>query len=128
MEPLISSKRVSEIFGDSLFKKEEPKEPRIEIQGLTSKFGFHPKRLASHKDEIIEMLSNLDSNFHQTGGGGWSFLNMCNDKNDVQWTGLHPTMEKLVVLGLGVEAIVPLMRQEMWAMLPGGMPYIQVKM
>ena len=72
------------------------------------------------------MLSHLPTGFHKSGGGGWSFLQACQDDNDVQWTGEHRTMDMLFALGQALGYVALALPREMWAALPGGMPYFVV--
>lgn len=76
--------------------------------------------------EIGELLSQLPDEFHIDKGGGWSFLNACNDRDGEQWTGFHATMEKLLMLGIASGQARILLPREMWDVLPGGMPYFAV--
>lgn len=96
-------------------------------QGVIHKIGFLTEKLNTRKEDIKSMLSQLPKEFMEDGGGGWSFLNMCNDKDGNQWTGLHKTMELLVALGNAIGCISFPMPKEMWSILPGGVPYISVK-
>ncbi len=74
------------------------------------------------------MLDELHPNFKASNGGGWSFLNACNRSDNMQWTGLHSTMEKLFMLGIAAGHVewMPAQR-DMWSAFPGGMPYVIVK-
>lgn len=139
--PLIDANRVTEILKDCLFrddetdrifeliKKEENPEEYIVVDGITNKFGFHPERIAQYEDEITEMLMNLPTEFHTMelhGGGGWSFLNACNDRNGEQWTGLHKTMDELFCLGQAIGKVKAHLPRSAWSALPGGVPYYVV--
>jgi len=55
-----------------------------------------------------------------------SFLNACQDRNGNQWTDLHQRMEQLFVLGQAAGFVSCLLPRDMWAALPGGMPYYVV--
>ena len=124
----LTAERVEYIFMDCLFKDDElPAEEYIPAPGITSSVGFHPERVESYKDEIAKMLGELPDEFQETGGGGMSFLNACNDKHGNQWTGMHETMEHLFQLGLAVGKVMCQMPREMWAILPCGMPYYVVR-
>jgi len=125
---MIDSQRVEEIFKDCLFKEGENTEKHIKAEGITSTVGFHPERLENHKQEIITMLGELPDAFHEGKGGGWSFLNACQDKNGRQWTDLHQRMEQLFQLGIGLGKAKFQMPREMWKVLPGGMPYICINL
>ena len=75
------------------------------------------------------MLVELPNEFMEEsagGGGGWSFLNTCYDKNGDQWTGMHLTMEQLFQLGIAAGVASYVMPRQMWAVFPGGMPYIVI--
>ena len=119
----LTAEKVKEIFDDSLFRDGEPTTNAIKVAGIVHNFGFHPERLKSHFDEIDKLLNQIPDSFHEGGGGGMSFLNMCVDINDRQW-GEHINMEQLVVLGIGVNRVKYCMARDMWTVFPGGMPYI----
>ena len=72
---------------------------------------------------MTEWLKALPHQFRKNSGGGWSFLNACNQENGVQWTGLHQRMDQLFCLGMGVKLVESLLSRKMWRNLPGGMPY-----
>ncbi len=114
---------VNAVFMDCLFRDGEDTSKHVVAEGVTRNVGFHPERLKSHKAEIEAILAELSPEFHETGGGGMSFLNACNDKHGNQWTGLHQRMEQLFQLGIGIGKVKCLMPREMWSALPGGMPY-----
>lgn len=132
MTDILTADRVEEILADCLFRDEEVEDlGREEIvaravvaEGILNPFAFHPERLASHRDEVYEMLGELPDNYRASKGGGWSFLNACDDKHGNQWTGLHQTMDHLFVLGIGLGLAKWLLPRELWAALPGGMPYV----
>lgn len=139
-EPLIDPERVIEILRDCLYKDDEIgdditsvedlPEGTVVVEGILNPFGFEPTRLESHRDEVTTMLQGLPTEFRTSangGGGGWSFLNACDDRNGFQWTGLHRTMDALFVLGIGLGLAEWLMPRDMWDALPGGMPYVVVK-
>lgn len=139
-EPLISSEAVREAFRDCLYTQEQleaaDKDENgvpvgcIQVEGIMGPFGFNPESLAKHKDEVTAWLQALPLPFRTTengGGGGWSFLNACQDANDVQWTGMHQTMNELFCLGIALDMAAWLMPRDMWQVFPGGMPYVVVK-
>lgn len=102
-----------------------PPDGAVLVEGIVSKIGFHPQRLEAHREEIRGLLGQMPKEFHKSKGGGMSALNMCNNREGRQW-GEHRDMDLLVVLGLGVGMVEYLMPREMWAVLPGGMPYILI--
>lgn len=122
----LNSENVHSTFMECLFKAGEPTENHIVAQGVMLKVGFHPERLKSKESIIAEMLNDLSDDFKKSEGGGMSFLNMCNDKDGIQWADLHQTMDELVCLGVASNKLSFLMPREMWDMMPGGVPYIVV--
>jgi len=123
MNNVLKSKRVEAIFMDCLFKEGEDTTNHVKAEGITRLVGFHPERLAGHKAEIALMLDELPDSFKKTGGGGMSFLQACEDKHGNEWTGSHQRMEQLFQLGTGTGKVECLLPNNMWEMLPGGMPY-----
>ncbi len=126
MTAVLSSRRVHEIFTACLFRDGEDTSNAVEAEGITMNVGFNPTRLDEHKAEIGAMLKELPEEFQATGGGGWSFLNACMDKHGNHWAE-HPTMQELFLLGLATGKVECQMSREMWAAMPGGMPYYVVK-
>ena len=128
---MLNSEEVKKVFGCCLYQDDEiiNGKPIIEpilVEGVIGKFGLHPDRVKENKSTIIEMLNELPDDFKMTGGGGMSFLNMCNDKNGRQWTDLHRTMELLVCLGIVIGKVEYNLPKEDWSMLPGSMQYIVI--
>lgn len=72
------------------------------------------------------MCEQLPESFHESKGGGWSFLNMCEDKGGNQWSGTHKTMEQLLCLGMAMNKMKILLPREVWKIFPGGMPYVAI--
>jgi len=132
-ELVIDPQAVEKAFFECLYKSEEIKDLKegeapegvVLVEGIQEKFGFHPGRLEEQRFRVVEWLKALPHQFRQDGGG--SFLNACNQENGVRWTGLHQRMEQLFCLGLGLELVELQMSREMWAALPGGMPYYVIK-
>lgn len=129
---MLNAEEVSDVFKVCLFRKEEvangmpkPEHEAIFVEGVTAKFGLHKERVNKHKEKIIGFLKELPQEFSK--GGGWSFLNLCNDKEGNQWTGLQKVMQELVCLGIAIEKVKYTMPKETWAALPGGMPYVSIK-
>jgi hypothetical protein len=123
----LDANKVREIFVDSLYKEDEvDKSNAILVDGITVKVGFNPVRLNSHNTEIIELLDELNDNFKQSVGGGYSFLSACYDKHGNLW-GEHRNMEELFLLGMAINKVSYLLPREMWSALPGGVPYLVIK-
>ena len=123
---VLSAERVEQIFHACLFKDGEDHSKYVPAPGITNNVGFHHGRVEEHKAEIAAMLDELPDEFKESGGGGWSFLNACNDRHGNQWTGFHQRMEQLFQLGLATGKVECQMPREMWGALPGGMPYYVV--
>ncbi len=127
MTDKLNPKTVNKIFHDSLFGEGEDTSHYVEAHGVMLRVGFHPERLESHRAAIKEMLAELPTEFQQLGGGGWSFLNACNDKHGNQWTGEHRTIELLVLLGIAIGKVKFQLPRDVWKVLPGGMPYFVIE-
>lgn len=125
MSDKLTAERVKAVFHDCLFNEGEPHDNFVKAEGVVMTVGFHPGRLAAHDADIEEMLGELPEQFHDTKGGGWSFLNACMTKDGEQW-GEHPTMDQLFQLGMAVGRVRCCFPRELWGMLPGGMPYYVV--
>lgn len=127
-EPVLTAEAVTDLFNHCLVNPEIPLPDgdACNVKGVLHTAELHPDRLEKRRDIIMAMLAELPDGFHEGLGGGWSFLNACNDRHGRQWTGFHLTMEKLFMLGMGLELVrevLPGMRETM----PGGMPYYVVK-
>lgn len=108
---ILTVKAVRDIFMDCLFREEENHDNAVMIRGIVNTFGFHPKRLEKHKEEIIVLLNELPDNFHEGKGGGWSYTQAPFDRKGRQW-GEQKNAEQLLSLGMGikkVERILPMM-------------------
>jgi len=132
-DQIINPDLVREMFYDSLFRDEEVTKGQtpagaVLVEGIVRNVGFHPDRLRSHSDQVKQWLSLLPHQFREGkgGGGGWSFLEACNQEDGAQWTGMHQTMEQLFQLGIGLGMAKWLLPRSYWTMLPGGMPYVSV--
>jgi hypothetical protein len=127
--PLIDPARIDEIMRDCLAKDASAPDV-IVVEGVVHNYAFQPAKLAEHKLDVAAMLVELPMEFRPVpmgGGGGWSFLNACNDRRGEQWTGMHLVMEGLFVLGIAMDLAAWLLPKDMWPALPGGMPYVAVK-
>jgi len=98
-------------------------EGALVIDGIVTTFGFSSEAIAANRSEIKALLDKMPIQFHKNGGGGWSFLNLCMDRNGDQW-GEHTHMEALCCLGIAAGFAHWMMPREMWPMLPGGVPYV----
>lgn len=129
----LTPQNVQEVVRDSLFREDaltpegRPKNPDdlTEVRGIVSHLGFDRNRLEKHRQDVISMLEQLPDGFKKGTGDGWSFLNLCEDKDGRLWTGMHKIMDELCCLAIGLKigAFLPPDR-EMWSMFPGGLPYV----
>lgn len=124
---VLTPQHVETVFMDCLFNDDEDSNEHIVAEGIVSTVGFHPGRIEEHRREIHDMLAELPDEFKTSGGGGYSFLNVCMDKHGNQWTGLDLIMEQLVQLGIAIGEVEYCLPRDMWSVLPNGMPYFMVK-
>jgi len=124
----LTNENVNNVFMDCLFEENTPEnlERAVKVGGIMSTFGFDPDKIEKYAEDIGLMLKQLPDQFQEKRGGGWSFLNSCNRSDGTQWTGLHRTMEQLMVIGIAAGWAEIQAPREMWPMLPGGMPYFVV--
>lgn len=123
---VLTAENVEKIHKECLDKPENM--GTCDIDGVLHWYTYNKKKLEENRKNITDMLSQLPENFYKNSGGGWSFLNMCMRADDVQWTGLHLTVEHLVCLGIAVGKVKFLLPKAMWKILPGEMPYIVIEL
>jgi hypothetical protein len=117
---------VEETFRACLYDKGEPTEGAKIVEGIVMRVGFDPARVATHRETIGHLLAELPEQFRKGSGGGWTFLNACNDRHGEMWTGEHRTMEMLFLLGMATGRVECLLPREFWDSLPGGVPYYAI--
>ena len=122
----LTEENVHEIFIECLYKENENTEEHVKTEAIMMTIGFHPKRLKINSEKIVHLLNQLPNTFQKDGGGGMSFLNMCDDKNNKQWTNSHKQMDELVALGIASGNLNYILPRELWSSLPGNMPYLVV--
>lgn len=135
-EGVLTAKRVVTLVKKCLLTEEEldlsdPDEPKplvpiIQARGVLSHFGFSRHRIEENKEAIKELLDELPDAFHKDGGGGWSFLQACVDRNGRQW-GEHRTIDELLTLGVAAGYVTWCLPRELWGTFPGGVPYLMVE-
>ena len=116
----LTPQNVEQIFMECLLTADEKKDQAILSEGILLKAFFKPERLKYYESEIQHFLDQLPDEFEE----GWSFLNMCFDKNGDVWTGEHRIVEMAVLLGTASGMLSYLIPREQWSLLPGGMPYL----
>lgn len=114
------------LYLDEEIVDNKPPADAIIVDAITTKIAFNPVRITEKREVIREMLNEMDPSFHKQGGGGMSFLNLCNDKHGELWTGFHRTMAMLVALGIAAGMASYCLPREMWSAFPGGMPYVMI--
>ena len=117
------SEVVSKAFMECLFKKGEDTSNYVKVEGIMNNFGLHPQRLEERRELVIALLAELPAEFKE----GYTFLNICTNKNGELWTGDHRVCEQLIVMAIGLNLMSYCFPREMWAILPGGVPYLIVK-
>lgn len=122
----LTSQAVQELMEHCLFADDEPMDDAVKVEGIIHTYAFHPGRVAEKTQTIGDLLAELPDEFQASKGGGWSFLNACNDRHGTQWTDLHLQMERLFCLGIAVRKARWVMPRDMWQAFPGGMPYVAV--
>ena len=93
-------------------------------EGVMTRVAFDPSRLERRREDIKSLLDQIKPEFHLSGGGGWSFPNLCEDREGNQWTGLQQTCDLLVCLALASGMGEFPMPRNLWEILPGGVPYV----
>ncbi|MBI3336258.1 hypothetical protein HYZ98_01680 [Candidatus Peregrinibacteria bacterium] len=106
--------RVREIFTDC-------EGGSVVVDGVQGRVSFNADRLGHHRAEIEALLSELPDEFRKSTGD--SFLRACQDKYGRLWTGEHTVVDELLMLGMGIGKFRFLLSRDLWALLPGGMPY-----
>lgn len=117
------SELVNNAFLNCLFKENEDTSDCVFVQGIARNFGFHPKLLEEQRELIIAILAELPSEFKE----GYTFLNLCNNKDGKLWTGEHETCEQLVCMAIGLGLMHYCLPRPLWSMFPCGLPYLIVK-
>lgn len=128
----INPDEVDQTFRDCLFRDHEVTDHKtpanaVVVDGVLGRFVFNPDRLESHREQVKRWLELLPHEFRKSGGGGWSFLNACNLADGTQWTGLHERMNQLFSLAIGLKLAKWSLPREMWGVMPGGMPYVEIE-
>ena len=110
-------------FMDCLFKEGEDTTNHVKVEGIISMFRLHPQRLEEKRELVTALLAELPEKFKE----GYTSLNFCTTKDGEQWTGEHRVCEQLIVMAIGLNLMEYCMPRKMWAVLPGGVPYIMIK-
>jgi hypothetical protein len=114
----LTAQRVNDLFKECIAGDDG-----VRVEGIVN---IAYLKVTGHEDEIGQLLAELPEPFQITGGGGWTFLNACDDRHGNHWTGLHQTMEQLFLLGMAAGKARWALPRDMWSAFPGGMPYVTV--
>lgn len=135
---MIDVTEVEQAIKDSLYKEteialvetDEDGAPvdAVRVKGIVHDYGFHPRRLEEQREKVIGWLEQLPLTFRTTAeGGGCSFLNMPTLEDGTLW-GEQPDAGNLMCLGIGLGLVKIQLPREMWSVLPGGVPYLEIKL
>ena len=100
---MIDATRVKEILFDCFYKEDEiPSDgsiptDAIKVEGIVRNFGFNPKKIEIHREEINSLIDELDPTIKE----GMSFIMFPMDKDGNQW-GEQYNAEQLVALGIAI--------------------------
>ena len=104
-------------------KPDETESRTVTVRVCVSTYVFQAERLYEQRHAIAGMIARLPDEFRKSKGGGQSFLNMCVDRDGVQW-GEHADCDALLALAIGTSQGGFCMPRTAWSMFPGGMPYV----
>lgn len=117
------SELVQKAFKECLFKEGEDFSTHVKVEGLRYTFALHPQRLEAQREVVTALLAELPAEFK----AGYTFLNLCQNKNGELWTGMHRICEQLVIMAIGLGLMEYTYSKKIWPSLPGKVPYITVK-
>lgn len=133
-EWMVNSKagRVRKLVSESLYKDEDLKGLKpgeappgaVIFEGIMRKYGFDPVRLEANREKVRALIAETVPNeFLKSGGGGYTFLNLCVDRSGDQWAE-HPTLDDFIALSGALGMAGFCMPRDFWSFLPGGVPYV----
>jgi len=122
----LDPQQVVDTFGDCLAEHETLQEGDVDIDCIVFTARLSLAKLEERRILITQMLGELPDSFMKSKGGGWSFLNACDDRHGNQWTSFHQTMAMLFGMGQGLGLVTCVLPRDLWAALPGGMPYYAI--
>lgn len=129
---MIDATEIDELFRGCLFKEEELEggkpEGAVIVQGIYVQYAFEPKRLEATRQKVMGYLKELPRGFrHTSEAESRSFLDGCMTESGEQW-GEHRNVEQLFSLAIGLQLGGWLLPKELWSLLPGGLPYFQIRL
>ena len=117
---MIDPKLVTALFEQALSNNETD----MVVEGILHSYRISKDAVERDRAVIKAWITDLPLEFLMEHGGGWSFLNLCRDRNGEQWSGLHMVCEQLFVLAASLNMAKILLPRSMWSTLPGGVPYL----
>ena len=113
------------LFQDSELVDGKPPVEPVRAPCIMRTFGLHPERLEGHRAKVAGFLRRMQDPFFSDKGAGWSFLQMCETRDGELWAE-HRTCDELLALGIGLGMVRFLVPRDVWAALPGGVPYLVI--
>lgn len=95
-----------------------------EVEGIVFLHRIDATKLEASRGIVEGWIAELPDQFLGDKGGGWSFLNLCQDRSGRLWTGEHRVMEALLVLAMALGRARYVLPRSVWSALPGAMPYV----
>ena len=132
----LTAENVTAVLLDCMFKDDELTEEKLPkagieyiiVEGVVANFGFVRTRLESHRQDVVDFISQLHPNFlsaAEGGGDGWSFLQLPFKGQDNEQWGEQMSAQELYVLAKGLKLAKDILPRPMWIMFEGGVPYIR---
>lgn len=123
----LNVKHVEGIFKDCLLPDDDNNDAKvIVVHAVTGTYGFDPKKLDKHSNDIREMISQLSSNFDECHQG-YTFMDLpfkWDGDSKRQW-GEQRHGDLLMALGLASGWMKMILEDpKLWKVLPGGVPYV----
>jgi hypothetical protein len=122
----LTEARVKHIYSEA-YREESMRVGTTLVEGWILKHTLSIRILQKYREDIIKLLLCLPSGFRVDVKGGGSVSVLIFRDNGTQWTEDMSSVERLIVLGMGVGLVsfnVP--DRSRWHKLPGGLPYVRV--
>ena len=124
---MIESQQVTKIFLESMIDPSGAESiDHAKVQGLVGIALLSTSILEKYRDTVKNWLSQFESAFYESTGGGYTFLNLCYTADGEQWIGEQRVMNELVMLGIGL-GLCDWLMFEMRQAFPDNVPYVVIK-
>jgi hypothetical protein len=117
---MIDPRAVHELLSSSLSGIENK---GAKVEGIMRTYMIDIDKLEKDRMVVKQWLTQLPTEFLKEGGGGWSFLQLCQLSSGEQW-GEQMDGDALFVLASALGLAKFLMPRTFWAAMPGGVPYM----